>query len=347
MKKLRVLLSEGSSLTAREIVTCLGPLGYELEILDGNPFCLARFSRWVRRVHKAPAAGADPRGYLERLREVVETRQPDVVFPTHEQARLIAANVDRTLPVAVARVEAFERVQSKLAFAGLLDELGLPQPTWFRVKAAADISDMPFPYWLKSEFGTAGQAVRFVRDAASRDSALLALLVDERELIAQRPADGQYAQAQGLFDEGRLIAAHTSVQVGIGVGGSAAARVSVDHPAARRSLAALGEEIGWHGGLTLDYLHVGGRPSFIECNPRTVEPANAAASGVNLADLQVATDPRGEVRGPAETGAKRSQNPRHSRATTRSCRSRSDASLSPSSLAVQSPAVSPTPDRSS
>src|SRR5262249_37094864 len=48
-----------------------------------------------------------------------------------------------------------------------------------------------------------------------------------------------------------------------------------------------GEALVWHGGLTLDYLHQRGRPSYIECNPRTVEPGNAAASGVNLPELQI------------------------------------------------------------
>ena len=71
------------------------------------------------------------------------------------------------------------------------------------------------------------------------------------------------------------------------MGGSAAARLGVDHPAARGHMAALGEALEWQGGVTLDYLHEDGRPTFIECNPRTVEPGNAAASGVNIPDLQV------------------------------------------------------------
>ena len=69
------------------------------------------------------------------------------------------------------------------------------------------------------------------------------------------------------------------------MGGSAAARLSVDHPAAR-DIRVLGEALGWHGGLPLDYLHQNGSPQYIECNPRTVEPAHAAASGVNLPELQ-------------------------------------------------------------
>jgi hypothetical protein len=47
----RVLLTEGSSLTSREVVTRLGPSGHHLEVLDPDPLCLMRFSRWVKKVH--------------------------------------------------------------------------------------------------------------------------------------------------------------------------------------------------------------------------------------------------------------------------------------------------------
>jgi hypothetical protein len=66
-----------------------------------------------------------------------------------------------------------------------------------------------------------------------------------------------------------------------------AARLSVDHATPREQVALLGETLAWHGGLTLDYFHEGGSPQYIECNPRTVEPGNAAASGVNIPELQI------------------------------------------------------------
>jgi hypothetical protein len=285
----RVLLTEGSSLTSREVVTCLGPAGYRLELLDPDGLCLARFSRWVRKVHRCPHAGADPLGYLDRLDEVVAQRRIDVVLPTHEQAWLLAGARPLLAPgvrVAVAEPAVFERVQSKVAFAQLLDELGLPQPQWSVVNDASDLDGMPFPYWLKVAYSTAGQGVREVVDRRSRDAALSGLPADVPVMV-QQPARGQYGQVQALFDRGRLVAVHTSVQRGAGIGGSAAARLSVDHSGARGHVAALGEALAWHGGLTLDYLHEEGAPRYIECNPRTVEPGNAAASGVNLAELQV------------------------------------------------------------
>jgi hypothetical protein len=288
--RVRVLLSEGSSLSSRETLSCLGPAGYHVEGLDPDPLCLARFSRWMRKIHRCPQSSVDPLGYLGVVKRVVAERRIDVVLPTHEQAWLFAAATPLLsgVPVAVADLASFERVQSKIEFARLLDELGLPQPRWRLVREHADLADLPFPYWLKAAFSTAGRGVRLVVDDRSRVEA-------ERELLegpagpamAQEPATGQYAQVQGLFDRGRLIAAHTSVQTGTGIGPSAAARLSVDHPLARSHIAALGEALAWHGGLTLDYLHQQGVPSYIECNPRTVEPGNAAASGVNLPDLQV------------------------------------------------------------
>jgi len=231
-RRARVLLSEGSSLTAREHVTVLGRAGVHIEVMSSDP---------------------------------------------------------REAPLALAPAGAFARVQSKIAFARLLDELGAPQPRWWPVGGdGAVLHDVPYPYFLKAAFSTAGQGVRAVRGPSDRRLALATLRAGGHELIAQAPAAGQYGQVQALFEHGRMAAAHTSVQAGTGVGGSAAARLSVDHPRARYWAAAVGAELCWHGGLTMDYFHDGGEPAFIECNPRTVEPANAAASGVNLPALSIA-----------------------------------------------------------
>src|SRR5262245_21605637 len=73
--------------------------------------------------------------------------------------------------------------------------------------------------------------------------------------------------------------------------------VGVDHPFARHDVAILGERLGWHAGLTLDYVFRGRDHVYIECNPRTVEPANAAASGVNLPELQLALSLGDKVEG--------------------------------------------------
>src|SRR5436190_24006895 len=86
---IRVLLSEGSSLSARETISALGPLGYRLEVCDPNPLCLGRFSRFVGAWHRGPAAGRDPLGYLRFVLDRLGRERYDVLLPVHEQALLV------------------------------------------------------------------------------------------------------------------------------------------------------------------------------------------------------------------------------------------------------------------
>ena len=67
---LRVLLSEGSSTSAREVITVLGLSGHHVEVCDPSSWALARFSRFVKKFHRCPPLRDDPDRYLayvERL----------------------------------------------------------------------------------------------------------------------------------------------------------------------------------------------------------------------------------------------------------------------------------------
>src|SRR5258708_22666341 len=96
-QKPKILLSEGSSLSAREAIAALGLAGHRVELVSSDPMCLGRFSRFVGRVHRAPASGADPDGYLAAVIEAVKTSRIDALLPVHEQAYLFAA-ARRQLP---------------------------------------------------------------------------------------------------------------------------------------------------------------------------------------------------------------------------------------------------------
>ncbi len=86
----RVLVSEGSSLSARETITALGVAGHRVGVCDPDPFCLGRMSRFVTRFYRCPAVGKDPWAYLDFVLGVVSGAQWDVLFPTHEQAFLFS-----------------------------------------------------------------------------------------------------------------------------------------------------------------------------------------------------------------------------------------------------------------
>ena len=88
---LRVLLSEASSLTAREHLSVLGPSGIQVDVASSSPLAIARFSRWCRRVIHVPCSADDPEGYLAAIAAALRDGRYDALLPTHEQAWLFAA----------------------------------------------------------------------------------------------------------------------------------------------------------------------------------------------------------------------------------------------------------------
>lgn len=295
---IRILLSEGSSLSARQTITALGESGYRLDVCDPNPLCISRFSRFIRRYYRCPPVGTDPFGYLAFVLDHLTQERYDVLLPVHEQAFLFAKVRDR-LPVgvgvALAPFDAFLQVQGKVAFARLMERLALPQPATHIVRERTEVEALDqFPCYLKTDYGTAGQGVWRITNQVERDRAANALeerglLGGTREIVVQQEAPGALCQAQAVFAQGHLLAVHCTRTRGVSVGGGHAARLGVDHSQVREHLRVLGQALAWHGPLALDYLfdEATGHPTYIEANPRLVEPMNATLSGVNLADLTV------------------------------------------------------------
>ena len=225
-QKPRILLSEGSSLSAREAITALGLAGHRVELVSSDLLCLGRFSRFVDRVHRVPAPGADPDGYLTAVLEIVRRRAIDVLLPVHEQAYLFAAAQARLpagLGVALADFAAFEQVQSKASLAGLLTRLGVPQPETAIVHTAADFARArPTPFFVKAAFGTASVGVWRVADAQAHQ-ALCAQLEQQRAfaggIVVQAAVIGALERTQAVFDRGRLVASHIYRQIAEGPGG--------------------------------------------------------------------------------------------------------------------------------
>src|SRR5215469_12317738 len=78
-RPIHILLSEGSSLSARQTITALGKFGYVLDICDPNPLCISRFSRFIRHHYRCPAVGTDPLGYLTFVLDHLTQQRYDVL----------------------------------------------------------------------------------------------------------------------------------------------------------------------------------------------------------------------------------------------------------------------------
>src|ERR1700754_2882076 len=130
-KPLRVLLSEGSSTSAREAITALGLAGHIVEICDPSPVCLGRFSRFVSKFHRCPGLRDDPAGYLAFVETLLAKHSFDVLLPIHEQGLLFSrarARLEARTGLALPDFKSYCTAHSKAGFSRLLDELGFSQP---------------------------------------------------------------------------------------------------------------------------------------------------------------------------------------------------------------------------
>jgi predicted ATP-grasp superfamily ATP-dependent carboligase len=292
-KPLSVLVSDGSSTSAREAITILGLAGHAVEVCDPDPHCLARFSRFVRKFHRCPGLRDDPAGFLRFVEQLLAARHFDVLLPTHEQGFLFARvrqRLENKAGLALPDFESYRIAHSKAGFSRLLDQLGLPQPATVIVVSENELRDVVrFPCVVKTSVGTASRGVWVVRSAGDLESALRDLDASNAftdEVLVQDFVAGSIEKAQGVFCCGGLLGFHAYRQIAAGAGGGEAIKQSVHRQDVRAHLAAIGGKLAWHGALSVDYiLPDDGSPLLIDCNPRLVEPMSAYLAGLDLVDL--------------------------------------------------------------
>ncbi|MEV0386728.1 hypothetical protein [Nonomuraea sp. NPDC050643] len=281
---MRILLSDGSGLTSRQCAALLSRAGHVVEALSPDPLCICAFTRHVRRVHRVPAFGDDPFGWLEAALAAYTTGDFDVLLPTQEQVAVLSRAADRLQGLGVATAvppfAALAMVQDKVSAFATLDRLGLPQPPSAIITSAQEWAAWhDFPAYLKTPIGTATSGVRRLDGPGDlSDPGWPA----EDGLLVQREVPGPLVMVQSVFAAGELVAFHTCLRTGQGARGGASHKRGVELPAVREHVRELGGALGWHGALSADVILGEQGPVFIDINPRLVEPMNALLSGVDL-----------------------------------------------------------------
>lgn len=292
-RRLKIMLTEGTSLSARQTIYALAPLHPVIDVCDSKPLVsMARSSIHVRTCFRCPPFGKDPAGYLRYLRQRLRSSRYDVLLPVHDQVFLLSRFRERLgelAGLAVPEFDAIQQLQSKASLVRLLAAMGLPFPPTVIGQTRRELQELPTPCFIKLAYSTAGCGVWHVgdeREAAQTFDRLEreGALDGRRELLVQQPAPGTLCVVQSVFQHGRLVAAHCYRARALGLGGSARSRISVAHPLVIEHLRRLGGHLNWHGALMLDYIFNDEtqQPAYIDANPRIGETVNALLSGVNL-----------------------------------------------------------------
>lgn len=282
---MRILLTDGSGLTSRQVATRLSEAGHRVEVLTPDPFALTRFTRHVAKLHRTPPYAEDPLRWLDGALDIYRKGAFDVLFPTQEQVAVLSA-VQPPVVTAVPDFAALVRVQDKISALTTLAAAGLPQPESRVVDSPADLAGWGhFPAFCKAPIGTATRGVHQVTGAHE------VAWVGEPFLLQAR-VEGPLVMAQSVFDRGRLVAWAANLRLREGASGSASHKQSLSLPLVRDGIERLGRHLDWHGALSADVILGEDGPQFIDINPRLVEPGNAWRAGVDLVQalLDVALD---------------------------------------------------------
>ena len=291
---IRILLSEGSSNSARQTLYGLGAR-HSVDILDPSAWCQCRFSRFVRRRIPCPMIAKDPVGYVQFVANLVRRESYQVLFPTHEQVYAFSKFRDRFskyVGLAVPDFDAIRRVQSKSEFCALMTELELPIPTTRIARCVEDLHAVgSYPLFIKLVHSTASLGVQRVSSAEEAKAAMRqfeerGLWVKGDPIVLQQPAPGQQAEVTAVFQEGRMVAAACSDVLATGIGGGPALRRTAIHEPVLSQVESLGRHLHWHGPISVEYFydHQNQQPYYIEANPRIGESFNCLAGGVNLCE---------------------------------------------------------------
>lgn len=294
-RRIKILLSEGSSNSARQALYGLGRK-YSIDIVDPSPWCQCRYSSLVHRWYRCPSAAKDPAAYIACIVELLKRNQYDVLFPTHEQVYVFSRFRDvlgKRVGLAVPPFESLRRLQSKAEFTRLMSELALPIPGCRIVSSHQDVaSHDQFPCYLKLVHSTASLGVK---RAENREHMIAGLSEFERagmwsegnEILIQQPARGRQSEVNAAFQHGRLVAASCLDVLSMGIGGGPAQRVSADHVGVIDHVRKLGRHLQWHGPMVLEYFFdtETAKPQYIEANPRIGESFNSQLSGANICEI--------------------------------------------------------------
>ncbi len=295
--RLKILLTEGSSTSAREALYCLGRK-HSIDIIDPSPICQCRFSRLVRRWYRCPSYSKDPLAYLKFLVTLLRREKYDVLFPTHEESFLLARVADEFEPLVgltLPKHEALRRVYDKANYIRLLDEVGLPHPETVIVRTRSELEqEWDFPRYVKLAHGTAGQAVwrvndkdelREIAEKCERDG----VFDSEQEILVQQPVYGVQRDAGGMFQQGRLVAGGSCEGLMIGVAGASMQRISTANSEMIDHVRRVAEHLKWDGpfGMAAIYDPDKNQLYYLEAHPRIGETVNSFLGGVNACDLMV------------------------------------------------------------
>lgn len=298
-----VLVTGGEHTAALGAVRALRAAGHEPWVGASSRRAYAARSRASAGTVPLPYSGADPAGFLGRLRAevarlgvrvVIPGTEPDLVAITESSDTSIRAIAGLPQPDVVKRIIDKTEVYQAARSVGL----SVPRTELIDREGVAAVSEADFPAIVKpvrsARTADSGALVRIdARLVASH--AELGRLLDELgtdQWLFQARIEGQLGAISGVARDGEVVAALHQRSRRVwppDAGVSAFAETVAADPALEGQVARLIGALSWSGIFQAQFIHNDRGAHLIDLNPRVYGSlALATAAGVNLPAIWIA-----------------------------------------------------------
>lgn len=272
--------------SALTVTRSLGRRGIEVHLGIDQPYSIAQFSRYTRKVIRFPGAGRTPELWLEKLAEHLAREKYELVIPTVDKYLVPVvqnrARLEKLAKFAIPDERGFRYTYDKRQTLELAESLGVPCPRSAEMRSLEGlervIEEFGFPLILKPVSSKVWRdnlrydlSVTLARDRAELERKLPALLALCPVLI-QTFHQGVGVGQEFLMKNGEALAVfqHERVHEPQKGGGSSYRKsVEIDPQLLRHSLKLL-QELNWTGVAMVEYKYdkSSGAAVFMEINGR-------------------------------------------------------------------------------
>lgn len=303
MKKLKILILDGSGRQCLPFVRSLRKAGHHIDLVCPNRYSEGYFSIYPNKRFIWPDTGKSEHGFYNALLNYLKKNDCDIVLPLGDvRADMVSCHKKEILQYAAVPVpdyDIFMQAADKSRTMDYCMKNNIPCPITYNAEKESlqtIISKVPFPVMVKPMRGVGAIGLHRLDTPEQLQEHYDFIRAKYGPLIIQEfipQEDGTQFQAEAFCDENSkmkvcmVIAKPRFFPV---TGGTSTANVTIDRPDIQESVRRLLEGINWVGSADVDLIldPRDNTPKIIEINPRVTAGIKIGfEAGIDYADLQL------------------------------------------------------------
>jgi hypothetical protein len=274
----RVLVTSSRMPFALDVIRKLGERGHEVFASDSYPESPGNHSRFLAGHFVTASPSGDPEGFAGEIERIASENEIELVLPMFEEVFYLAAQYERITEVTALFAPPFRtlaRVHDKGTFQELCEQVEIRTPQTVLAHSPSELRDaigrLP-RYFARAAFSRGGVGLLTnTGPLAGQLSPDDCQPTDANPWLVQEFVDGpMHCTYSALHDS--QVASHMSYRAPRQWEHSTGIQfVSVDPTDTLRVVERLGEELGWEGQMSLDFVATDDGLVMIECNPRPTD----------------------------------------------------------------------------